>query len=98
VSSTTDGRQIVIGAPDDTADTKLLAGKVYIVDRSVERFTVTSTTQTEYSTLRNFNGVPSVKVNATYLIPDGFNNNGQFTQVDANTVDIEIPLNVGDVI
>jgi len=98
VSSTTDGRQIVIGAPNDTADTKLLAGKVYIVDRSVERFTVTSTTQTEYSTLRNFNGAPSVKVNATYLIPDGFNNNGQFTQVDSNTVDIEIPLNVGDVI
>jgi hypothetical protein len=98
VSSTTDGRQVVIGAPDDTADSKLLAGKVYIVDRSVERFTVTSTSQTQYSTLRTFNGAPSVKVNATYLIPDGFNNNGQFVQVDTNTVDIQIPLNVGDVI
>lgn len=98
ITTTTDGRQIVIGAPNDTANGKLLAGQVYAIDRSVERFTVTDTTQTLYSTLRNFNGPASVKVNATYLIPDGSNNNGQFSEVDANTVNITVVLNVGDTI
>jgi hypothetical protein len=98
IGSTTDGRQLVIGAPNDTADSKLLAGQVYQIDRSVERFTVTDTAQTQYSTLRNFNGPATVKVNATFLIPDAFNNNGQFTEVDSNTVNITAPLNVGDVI
>ena len=98
IATTTDGRQIVIGTPNNTVDSKLLAGQVYQIDRSVERFTVTNPAQTQYSTLRNFNGPASVKVNATYLIPDVFNNNGQFTEVDSNTVDIAATLNVGDVI
>lgn len=98
LATTTDGRQLVIGAPNDTVDGKLLAGQVYQIDRSVERFTVTNPAQTLYSTLRNFNGPATVKVNATFLVPDTFNNNGQFTEVDANTVNITATLNVGDII
>jgi hypothetical protein len=98
LSTTTDGRQIVIGAPNDTVDGKLLAGQVYVIDRCVERFTVTNPSTTTYSTLRNFSGPATVKVNATYLIPDGSNNNGQFTEDNANTVTIDYPLNVGDII
>jgi hypothetical protein len=98
LTTTTDGRQIVIGAPNDTVDGKLLAGQVYVIDRCVERFTVTDSSTTTYSTLRNFSGPATVKVNATYLIPDGSNNNGQFTQDNANTVTIDYPLNVGDII
>jgi hypothetical protein len=97
VSSTTDGRQALIGAPNDTADGKLLAGEVYVIDRSVERFTVTNSSVNTYTTLRNFNGPVTVKVNATFLIPDnGFNNNGQFTNNGSNTVTINVPLNIGD--
>jgi len=99
VSSTTDGRQALIGAPNATADSKLLAGQIYVIDRSVERFTVTDTSVTSYTTLRNFNGPATVKVNATFLIPDnGFNNNGQFTDNGVNTVTIDVPLNIGDFI
>lgn len=52
VTTTTDGAQVVIGAPDDTADSKLLAGKVYVIDRSIERFTVTTAGQDTFTTLR----------------------------------------------
>ena len=98
LTSTTDGRQFTAGAPNATANSKLLAGQVFQVDRSVERFTVTDTAQTQYQTLRNFNGPATVKVNATFLIPDAYNNNGQFTEVNANTVNITAPLNVGDIV
>jgi hypothetical protein len=98
LASTTDGRQLLIGAPNDTVNSKLSAGQVYQIDRSVERFTVTNPAQTQYTTLRNFNGPATVKVNATFLTPDAFNNNGEFTEVNANTVDISATLNIGDVI
>lgn len=151
VTTTTDGAQVVIGAPDDTADSKLLAGKTYVIDRSVERFTVTTAGQDTFTTLRpetqaataiekgrvyriitvgstNFvalgadSNTPgevfratgtgsgsgtvkpytpfTVKVNATYLIPDDFgNNNGEFS-VDylTNEVTITAPLAIGDVV
>lgn len=97
LASTTDGRQTLIGTPNDTNNGKIEAGSVYMFDRSVERFTVTDTSVTTYTTLRNFNGPVTVKVNATFLIPDnGFNNDGQFTDNGTDTVTINVPLNIGD--
>jgi hypothetical protein len=156
MTTTTDGAQIVVGAPEDTADGKALAGKVYVIDRSIESFTVTTAGQGSatdpFTTLRpviqdatdivkgktyriislgvspNFtsfgadsntvgevfvataNGTGTgtvrsatpftVKVNATYLVPDANgNNNGEF-EVDylTNEVTITAPLNIGDVV
>ena len=151
VTTTTDGAQIVVGAPDDTADGQLLAGKTYVIDRSIESFTVTTAGEDTFTTIRpviqdatdieegrsyrivtvgstNYVAIGAdsntvgevfratgtgsgtgtvraytpftVKVNATYLVPDANgNNNGEFS-VDylTNEVTIDAALNVGDVV
>jgi len=98
LTTTSDGRQITVGARNQTVDGQVDAGSVYLIDRSVERFTVTDSTVTSYTTVRNFNGPVTVKVNNQFLIPDTYNNNGEFSSDGINTVTISVPLNVGDFI
>ena len=98
VAATTDGRQLIISAPFDTADSKASAGRVFVVDRRVQSFIVTDSTQTVYTTAESFNGPATVKLNAEFLIPDGTNNNGQFVEISADSVQIQVPLTVGDTI
>ena len=97
VSTTTDGRQVIIGAPNSTAETKTEAGNVQVYDRSVERFQVTDSTQDEYTTLRTPTGPVTVTLNGTFLTPNTYNNNGQFS-VSGNVITILVTLSVGDLI
>jgi hypothetical protein len=52
-TSTTDGRQLVASAPFDTADGNASAGRVFVIDRRVQSFTVTDADQTVYTTCLN---------------------------------------------
>ena len=102
ISTTTDGRQIMIGAPDDTVGSDTLAGTVHVMDRSVERFQVTDATVATYTVTDTPNGPVSVTVNGNYLIPTNNFNNPQFS-VAGNVVTIgttanPVTLNVGDII
>jgi hypothetical protein len=94
ISTTTDGRQIMIGAPAESAE----EGRVYVYARAVERFQVTDATQTTYTTVQTITGVPEVVVNGEFLVNTALNLNGTFTVTGANTVEISTDLNVGDII
>jgi len=102
ISTTTDGRQILIGTPDATVATNQFAGESFIIDRSIERFQVTNAATVAYTTSVAPTGPVTVKLNGTFLIPTGNANNAQFS-VAGSVVTIGTTLNpvtlaVGDII
>lgn len=100
VSTTTDGRQVMVGSPNDNPGEKDFAGTVQVIDRSVERFQLVNTTTRAFTTTATPNTPVSVKLNNEFLIPtDGFNNNGQFS-VSGSTVTLATTVNiaVGDIL
>jgi hypothetical protein len=102
VSTTTDGRQILIGTPDATIETNTFAGESYIVDRSVERFQVTNAATVSYTTSIVPTVPVTVKLNGTFLIPTGNANNAQFSVagsvITIGTTLNPVTLSVGDII
>lgn len=105
VSTTTNGRQILIGTPNSTVDGKLEAGKVYVFDRNVQKFIYGTDASSINFTVAG--GTPtgpvSVLVNGQFLInqtnsvltgPEIFNT---FT-VSGSTVTINADLAIGDII
>jgi hypothetical protein len=103
ISTTTDGRQIVVGAPYDTVGSgDAEAGTVHIYDRSVERFQVTDALIVTYEVKDTPNGPVSVTVNGNYLIPTNNFNNAQFSvagnDITIGTTANPVTLNVGDII
>ena len=103
VSSTTDGRQILIGAPNQTyvdpvtSVSSIDAGATYVVDRSVQNFQVTNAATTAYTT-----ELPIVEPVEVFLNNQLLNNNlgrasGDYS-VSGNTVTISTALAVGDII
>ena len=100
ISTTTDGRQIIIGSPNDDPEFVDFAGTVQIIDRSVERFQITDATNRTYTTSRTPNGPVTVKLNNTFLVrDDGYVNNGEYT-VAGSTITIKpgVSLAVGDIL
>ena len=108
ISTTTDGRNLIIGAPktDITVGsvTTTDAGAVTIYDRSVERFqvSVASTTTQNFTTTDTPVGAVTVTVNGTYLVPTANANNAQFsvtgTTVTIGTTTNPFTLNIGDIV
>jgi len=108
ISTTTDGRNLIIGAPktDITVGsvTTTDAGAVTIYDRSVERFqvTVASTTTQNFTTTDTPVGAVTVTVNGTYLVPTANANNAQFsvsgTTITIGTTTNPFILNIGDIV
>ena len=107
ISTTTDGRQLIIGAPSNTVGSDTLAGTVHIIDRSVERFQVTNSAVVDYTVTETPNGPVSVTVNGEYLIPTNNFNNAQFEvnpdgnnpkKIRIGTTANPVILNVGDII
>ena len=100
IDTTTDGRQLIVGSPFTSAGDEIVgAGKVFLYDRSVERFQVTDTTNKVFTTLRTPVGSPTVKLNNEFLQPTPFNNNGQYTVSGKTiTLDTAVTLTVGDIV
>ena len=67
VSCSTDGRQVMIGAPDKTVAGEVEAGAVYVFDRDVQRFIANGTTDT-FILLGTVTGPVSVIQNNVFLI------------------------------
>jgi hypothetical protein len=98
VSTTTDGRQVMIGAENDSADiSHPRAGSVYVFDRSVTRTIITDTTQLTYALPAGFQQPVAVKLNSQYLTPTAQYIDGQFSVVGSDVV-LDVTLNVGDVL
>ena len=104
IATTTDGRQLVIGAPGQNVGATVDAGKTYIYDRSVERFQVTtaSTTTQAFTTTDTPVGLPTVTVNGTYLVPTNNANGAQYTDsgttITIGTATNPYTLNIGDIV
>lgn len=97
LATTTDGRQVFIGAPNDTVSA-LEAGSVYVFDRSVIKYLVTDTAEDTYA-IGTFAGPVSVLLNGQYLTDSAQYINGQFSVVGSDIViSGTVNLTVGDVI
>jgi len=94
VTTTTDGRQITIGAPNSNTST----GKAYVFDRSVLRFIVADPLQTTYTAPGSITAPVSVSVNGVYLLTTAQSTKGQYTINGNNVVFSNITFNYGDII
>ena len=102
VSTSTDGRQILIGAPDRTVDSNAQAGSVYVYDRNVQRFFYDSADSTvQFTVLGSVTAPVSVLINNTFLVNEADaapNATNTFT-VSGNIISISnADLQVGDII
>jgi hypothetical protein len=98
ISCSTDGRQIMIGCPNDTYNSVGDAGAVYVYDRSVQRFIVTDATQTVYQTDASLISPTSVMLSNQFLTNSAGNPTGQFTVTGANEITLATPAAVGDIL
>jgi hypothetical protein len=103
VSCSTDGRQIMIGAPDKTVNGKVEAGAVYVFDRNVQRFIYGEDGSTvDFTLLGTPVGPISVIVNNVFFVNEADSTIGapnSFYWDGANTVTIvNADLRFGDVI
>ena len=110
VTTTTDGRQIIVGCKDNdiTVDgtTYTDAGSVYVFDRNVQKFIYgTDTSSVTFDIIGTVSAPVSVLVNNEFLINQTnsvINGPNSFTVDDDGssiiTVTIEEPLNVGDIV
>jgi hypothetical protein len=98
VACTVDGRQVMIGTPNDYYDSIDDAGAVYVYDRSVQNFIITDATQTSYTVDGNLLVAPtSVVLNNVFLTNTDGNITGTFS-VSGPTVTVTSTLAVGDIL
>ena len=97
ISTSTDGRQLVVGCVNDTAGTVTDAGAVYIYDRSVVNYQITTVSQTTYVIPGSFTAPVAVLLNNTYLTNSAQYINGQYTISGSNVVlNSTVTLTIGD--
>ena len=96
LSCTVDGRQILVGTPNDSYNGVTGSGSVYVYDRSVQNFIINNASQTSYTVDGGILVAPtSVILNNVFLVNTQDNVNGTFT-VNGATVTVTTPLAVGD--
>ena len=101
VSTTSDGRQILVGAPGVTTTinsaSAARAGSVYVFDRSVQTFQVTNAATLSYTTEVSQQGPVSVSINGEFLQDSAQFINGQYSIAgDTVTLASSVDLVVGD--
>jgi hypothetical protein len=94
VATSTDGRQIIVGAPNSNVST----GKAYAFDRSVLRFIVSNPAQTTYTVTGSVTAPVAVSVNGVYLLATDQSITGQYTVEGNNVIFSNITFNYGDII
>jgi hypothetical protein len=98
VACTVDGRQVMIGTPNDYYSSTSEAGAVYVYDRSVQNFIITDPTQTSYTVDGNLLVAPtSVILNNTFLTNTEGNVTGTFS-VNGAVITVTPTLAVGDIL
>ena len=97
IHTTTDGRQIIIGASYDESTVGVNSGTTYVFDRSVIRYIISDTTQLSYALPSGYQDPVAVVLNNTYLTNTAQYINGQFTVTGGNVV-LDVALNVGDIL
>ena len=98
VGTTTDGRQLVVGAPNAEVNSLTQAGTTYVFDRSVIRYIVSNTTQLVYTIPGTISNPVAVLVNNIFLLSTAQSINGQYTVLGSNITFTNITFNSGDII
>ncbi len=101
VSCTTDGRQLLVGAPDAEVDSTPKSGAVYVFDRNVQKFTVlANATSLTLSLLGSVTAPVQVKLNNEFLTnqSNSANTADSFVWNGSTQVTVFAQLSVGDVI
>jgi hypothetical protein len=102
ITTTTDGRQLIIGCPDIEplpGETYTKPGKVYIYCRSVQRFQVTNASQLVYTTVETPIEPVAVLLNGEFLVNLADYLDGNYS-LSGNVVTLSnsVSLTVGDTI
>jgi len=98
LSVTTDGRQVVIGAPGATVGS-VKSGSTHVFDRYVTRYQVTDAEQTTYAIPTNWQAPVAVLLNNQYLTNSASYVGGEFSVVGNNIVlSNVVSIAVGDTI
>lgn len=79
ISTTSDGRQLVISAPYSTANSQTRAGNVYVFDRSMQAYIYQDDSDAVFVTELPQQGPTTVKLNGRFLLNNDGNINGNFT-------------------
>ena len=99
ISTGVDGRQIIVGAPNETSSGVKNSGAAYVFDRSVVSYQITDTTQTTYAIPGNFNTPIAVLLNGTFLTNTAQYLNGQYTVSGTDIIlSSSLALTVGDIL
>jgi hypothetical protein len=102
ISTDTPGRQILAGAPFDTAldadgNSIANAGQVFAYDRSTVKYVITNPSQLTYAIPGTYTAPVGVVLNNQYLTNTDQYINGQFTITGSNVVlSSSVTLNIGD--
>ena len=100
VSCTTDGRNLIVGAPN-VSNTQ---GRSYVFARSYQSFVVSNTSNNEFRPTQSLSvpGSVAVSVNSQYLLPETNNIGGGYVVDVSNPGDefvtVTAPLAVGDIV
>jgi len=99
VTTTTDGRQVLIGAEQADVGAVFRAGSVYAFDRSVYRYLIADASQTTYVIPGSYTDPIAVTLNGVFLTNTDQYVNGEFTVVGGNIeLSADLDLTVGDVL
>jgi len=99
VATSTDGRQLIIGAVDDSAGTLQHAGAVYVYNRSSVSYQITNIAQTTYVIPGTYSDPVAVLLNNAYLTNSAQYLNGNFTVSGSNIVlNSDVVLTIGDIL
>jgi len=97
LSQSTDGRQLLIGAPYDNSATVYNSGSVYAYDRNVIRYIVSDPDSNTFELPGAWAAPVVVIVNNQYLQDSDQYINGQYS-ISGSTVTINVELNIGDIV
>lgn len=99
ITTSSDGREILIGAPGKEIDTQTNSGAVFVINRSFEKFKVFNDTVMNYRPTNVQAGPTTVSINGTYLLDSANYINGTYNKVGNDIViGNNYQLVVGDVI
>ena len=104
VTTTTDGRQVIVGTPDITVDSNIEAGSVYVFDRNVQRFIYDSDNSTiagfQFTVQGTVTAPVTVIVNNQRLLneTDSILNGPNTFAVSGNIITINGNIQTGDVV
>ena len=98
LTTTADGRQLIVGAPMATRNTVVQAGAAYVFDRSVIRYIVSDISQMTYPIQGNITAPVAVNVNGNFLLTTSQSATGQYTISGNNVIFSNITFNYGDII